>query len=164
MITGVPGLLRKITKYRPRIVCFVGKGIWQVFLKVVIGNPSRDTHLEMPSSSLKTSRFFSGTPESRPSTPVGSQPTRSPYFSIPSKTPSTSREPSPPRRVVVGDVDTLPQLVSGLESSQRAERTNARKARYVFDWGLQPVKIVHATDGGEFPVETLAILPTERHS
>ena len=33
MINGVPLLLDKIKQYRPRIVCFVGKGIWDVFVK-----------------------------------------------------------------------------------------------------------------------------------
>ncbi|THH32830.1 hypothetical protein EUX98_g1337 [Antrodiella citrinella] len=33
MINGVPVLLCKISEYRPRVVCFVGKGIWDVFVK-----------------------------------------------------------------------------------------------------------------------------------
>ena len=30
---GAPALLRKIARYRPRVVCFVGKGIWDTFVR-----------------------------------------------------------------------------------------------------------------------------------
>lgn len=33
MVDSVPVLLRKVSKFRPRILCFVGKGIWTVFEK-----------------------------------------------------------------------------------------------------------------------------------
>jgi hypothetical protein len=33
MAESVPSLLAKISRYRPRIVCFVGVGIWDIFLK-----------------------------------------------------------------------------------------------------------------------------------
>ncbi|CAL1708129.1 unnamed protein product [Somion occarium] len=33
MIFGVPVLLSKIARFRPRIITFVGKGIWEVFIK-----------------------------------------------------------------------------------------------------------------------------------
>ncbi|KAH8102047.1 uracil-DNA glycosylase-like protein [Cristinia sonorae] len=36
MIQGVPVLLQKIAEHRPRVVCFVGKGIWDVFAKEAI--------------------------------------------------------------------------------------------------------------------------------
>ncbi len=33
MVSGVPDLLAKVAHYRPRIVCFVGKTIWEIFCK-----------------------------------------------------------------------------------------------------------------------------------
>lgn len=33
MISGVPILLNKIRRFRPCIVTFVGKGIWEIFIK-----------------------------------------------------------------------------------------------------------------------------------
>ncbi|OBZ71815.1 G/T mismatch-specific thymine DNA glycosylase [Grifola frondosa] len=33
---GVPVLLRKIARFHPRIVCFVGKGIWESFRRAII--------------------------------------------------------------------------------------------------------------------------------
>ncbi|PSR74189.1 hypothetical protein PHLCEN_2v10037 [Hermanssonia centrifuga] len=33
MVSGVPDLLAKVALYRPRIVCFVGKTIWEIFCK-----------------------------------------------------------------------------------------------------------------------------------
>lgn len=33
MILGVPVLIRKIRRFHPRIVTFVGKGIWETFIK-----------------------------------------------------------------------------------------------------------------------------------
>lgn len=33
MISGVPVLLHKIAEHRPLTVCFVGKGIWEIFAK-----------------------------------------------------------------------------------------------------------------------------------
>ena len=33
MLSGVPVLLRKIQRFHPRIVTFVGKGIWETFIK-----------------------------------------------------------------------------------------------------------------------------------
>lgn len=32
---GVPALLYKLARFRPRIVCFVGKGIWEAFARAV---------------------------------------------------------------------------------------------------------------------------------
>ncbi|KAH9900800.1 uracil-DNA glycosylase-like protein [Cubamyces lactineus] len=44
---GVPALLQKITRKRPRIVCFVGKGIWDSFIKAAAPSPVAN---EEPSS------------------------------------------------------------------------------------------------------------------
>ncbi|CCL98052.1 uncharacterized protein FIBRA_00046 [Fibroporia radiculosa] len=40
MRAGVPVLLSKITRFRPRIVCFVGRSIWEAFYRVLVGPPS----------------------------------------------------------------------------------------------------------------------------
>lgn len=35
MKEGVPSLLAKVAQYRPRIICFVGVGIWRTFERVI---------------------------------------------------------------------------------------------------------------------------------
>ncbi|KAH9930474.1 DNA glycosylase, partial [Epithele typhae] len=37
---GVPSLFAKIYRHRPRVVCFVGKGIWDSFIRAVVPPPS----------------------------------------------------------------------------------------------------------------------------
>ena len=36
MVEAVPAFLAKVSKYRPRIVCFVGVGIWRVVVKALV--------------------------------------------------------------------------------------------------------------------------------
>ena len=64
MINGVPILLSKITEYRPRIVCFVGKGIWDVFLKEATKNITTSSSSSLTSTGETSST--SGKDESEP--------------------------------------------------------------------------------------------------
>jgi thymine-DNA glycosylase len=36
MAASVPSFLRKVARFRPRLVCFVGKGIWQIVEKALV--------------------------------------------------------------------------------------------------------------------------------
>lgn len=36
MVEAVPAFLAKVSKYRPRIVCFVGMGIWRTVEKALV--------------------------------------------------------------------------------------------------------------------------------
>ncbi|KAI0674676.1 uracil-DNA glycosylase-like protein [Trametes maxima] len=53
---GAPVLLRKIVRKRPRVVCFVGKAIWESFIKAVVPSPSdNESGNSMEVSTAKTS-------------------------------------------------------------------------------------------------------------
>jgi len=61
MVASVPALLQKVKKYRPRIVCFVGKGIWVIVEKGLLvtcnvsdGSPNSPVN-RSPSKSPKKS-------------------------------------------------------------------------------------------------------------
>ncbi|RPD72575.1 DNA glycosylase [Lentinus tigrinus ALCF2SS1-7] len=54
---GVPALMRKIVEKRPRIVCFVGKGIWDSFIRAAApSSPSPQTPFEVPSFTESSSQ------------------------------------------------------------------------------------------------------------
>ncbi|KAH8100202.1 uracil-DNA glycosylase-like protein [Cristinia sonorae] len=168
MIDAVPSLLKKITKHRPRIVCFLGKAIWLIFAKEatkLCGTKDEDTTKTPPERPLVTSRFFMPTPSPTPSPtqyspglsalPSRTPEIRSPYF--PSATPSTppkalTHSPYFTPRVTQGndatcasrritETDVLPQLTPSSTPAPIWRRT--QKGKFVFDWGLQPLRMVH---------------------
>ena len=72
MKSGVPALLSKIARFRPHVVCFVGKGISETFRKEVarlVDSPSPSTEVtstpESSSSSSPISETEVGTAKSR---------------------------------------------------------------------------------------------------
>lgn len=44
MEESVPSFLAKVARYRPRIVCFVGMGIWRIVEKVIVKTASLGEH------------------------------------------------------------------------------------------------------------------------
>ena len=51
-LEGVPDLVRKVRRYRPRIVCFVGKQIAQMFLRGLRGHLGERTTVMLPTGVL----------------------------------------------------------------------------------------------------------------
>jgi hypothetical protein len=75
MIGSVPTFLRKIARYRPRIICFVGMGIWQIVenaLLKIVTPPEGDTCVT-PSNSESPKK----TSPSRRKTPLAKSKTQS---------------------------------------------------------------------------------------
>ncbi|PIL28227.1 hypothetical protein GSI_09639 [Ganoderma sinense ZZ0214-1] len=111
---GVPALLRKIIERRPRIVCFVGKAIWESFIRALAPPPAKAAvKTEVPDA-----EFTMNVP-----TPTGSTPSSS--ASTPTSTPPSAPATRAPSRAKV-------------------KRTNSKKAKqepFVYD--LQPYKVVH---------------------
>ncbi|TCD61388.1 hypothetical protein EIP91_008525 [Steccherinum ochraceum] len=142
MISGVPTLSSKIAKYKPRIVCFLGKGIWQVFVKEAsrLSSAAEPAFQRNDTTLLRQSKYFTPTP-CRPSTPSSTPPTSSPYFSSPLRTPSTPVDSSLRSE---GESDVLPQLDDVSRREVSATPKSRTRHRDVFDWGLQPVKMPHA--------------------
>ena len=115
---AVPDLMSKILKYRPRIVCFLARSIWDVFSKEVFRlaqallpppvpeppkTPKRSKRPRKETPKLVASRFF---------------PTPS------SSSPESTSAPSTPKT-----------------ETKRGKR--GQMPKYTFDWGLQPFKVVH---------------------
>lgn len=128
MINGVPILLRKIVRFRPRVVCFVGKGIWEVFVKEATRTVLSSTVLPLDS----------------PSTPGPSTP----------RTPSTPVGEDIKEEV---DPDVLPSLVTTPKRTVGKKPKRAPKVKILFKWGIQPVKVIlpDADHGTRDIVETL---------
>lgn len=171
MIENVPNLLRKIFKYRPRMVCILGKGIWQIFINEAVRPP--ESTLVPPTL---TSRFFSPTSTPGPSTsstpitanryfpkapvtPASTPPTLSPYFSkglnTPPATPPTispyfSHTHTPPTPTMEPededeyDPDVLPSFEPTPKRKKRKKSVYTAKQLSAYGWGLQPFKIVHS--------------------
>lgn len=124
MRRGVPKLLKKIVKYRPRVVCFLSKAIWEAFRQET-SCLSRSNTGDQPS-----------TPQDLPA-PCTSSPTklmRSRFFPI--------REPLGDHEGVDG-----PSLVKTTTS-----QVGAQLHRYKFQWGPQSLKLEHDIKGAQSTV------------
>ncbi|KIP03935.1 hypothetical protein PHLGIDRAFT_129842 [Phlebiopsis gigantea 11061_1 CR5-6] len=125
MRQGTPTLLEKIAKYRPRIVCFLSKTIWEVFrqetsclhLKALEDQPStpKDKHYLRSTSPTK--------------------PVRSRFFPFPQDSTGNTED------------DSAAQAAG----SQPAARPHS----YKFVWGPQPFKVVHDVSDESTVCETL---------
>ncbi|GJE94002.1 mismatch-specific DNA-glycosylase [Phanerochaete sordida] len=132
MRTGVPTLMTKLAKHRPRIVCFLSKGIWETFLREAYRLAAPSTPAS-PSSSSPIP-----TPPSGQLAQSRTPPVKSKYFG------------SPP----AAEADVLPQLPAAPPSPRK--RSPAKVPRHTFAWGLQPFKAVHRhTGAAEVADETL---------
>lgn len=73
MTESVPSLKAKIAKHRPRIVCFVGKGIW-IIVEAVFRKQARNTGTEITSSRRKDNtsnkNIQGGTDDATGETPI----------------------------------------------------------------------------------------------
>lgn len=60
MVEAVPAFLSKVSKYRPRIVCFVGMGIWRTvekaLVKLMASTPDTGTSLVVSPAQSKGNR------------------------------------------------------------------------------------------------------------
>lgn len=166
MIQSVPNLLRKISKHRPRMVCFLGKGIWQIFINEAIRPPERTS-----TPVLLSSRFFASTSLPGPSSPGtpsivsryfskglnSTPPTISPYFKglhTPPATPPNSqvrKRPLTPTSLEESESEDEedPDVLPSFDSEPKLRRRKRMKAVYsakqlsACGWGLQPFKVVH---------------------
>ncbi|TCD64990.1 hypothetical protein EIP91_003356 [Steccherinum ochraceum] len=135
MISGVPVLLHKIATHRPRIVCFVGKGIWDVFVK----------------EATKASADVPGAIPGSPSTPGLST-------SIPGGM-DTPRDEFKEEE----DEDVLPSLVKtpapvGSKRGKQAKR--GKKVKTVFNWDIQPFKVVHSESDHAVKESLFFVMPS----
>ena len=114
---GVPALLRKIVEKRPRVLCFVGKAIWESFIREAAPSSKSAVKTEVLDVEF-TMNVPTGTTR-----PTPSSSTSTPGSSSRSSSTPTTRAPS----------------------RAKAKRTNSKKPKpepFVFD--LQPYKVVHS--------------------
>ncbi|KAI0337322.1 DNA glycosylase [Trametopsis cervina] len=115
---GVPVLMDKLVKYRPKMICFLGKGIWEVFRKQAF------------TSQASTSRDLASVPSSEPLNKDIKRTSTTPRVTVASKyfihIPKTDERP--------------PQHASSPSISTK------QKAK-PFEWGLQPYKVVYKESG-----------------
>ncbi|KAI0791652.1 uracil-DNA glycosylase-like protein [Irpex lacteus] len=146
MNEGVPLLMDKLIKYRPRTLCFLGKGIWDVFRTQAFKSVSK------PTTRRPSPRKKSSTPKGADSSEASSiwvssprpkDPVSSKYFNTESNYTVPSSPPSP-----------LPEQRVGPPEA----RVKPHSTKPSFKWGLQPFKLVYPkkVNGRSFPVhETL---------
>lgn len=126
MISGVPALLMKIARLRPYVVCFVGKGIWEIFRKEI-------------SKLVNTV-----SPNSEAAAVAGSEPTSS--SSTPKSSEIIAKEKDP-------EYENEAQLVGAAKKASIKKTTESKKSKrsvtqkLVFSWGIQPYKTVHSCRG-----------------
>ena len=97
---GVPALLQKIVERRPRIVCFVGKGIWESFIRAVAPPSKPPVKDEILDAEFTLNVPSGGTPSSASASasglPTSSAPTtRAPSRTTPKRTNSRKPKPEP---------------------------------------------------------------------
>ncbi|KAI0076151.1 DNA glycosylase [Panus rudis PR-1116 ss-1] len=98
MVSGVPVLLSKIARFKPRVVCFVGKGIWTVFHK------EASKRVDVSSSHVSSESSSASTTPTDPSVEEDNKPAK---------------------------------------SAKKSKAKSAKTQHVIFDWGLQPCKVVH---------------------
>ena len=173
MASSVPALLTKIARFRPRVVCFIGKGIW--------------LHVERALNLLKggaTGNQYTGSPlgahtqgnvvHQSAKTPVTPKDGRSAYFLLDSDTPRVSIQrplKAEPERCLdfseavkpeetqsdvsyekLEDTAEATALLSFLSRSTMRRRTGMSSSKkgetppaQAFAYGLQPFKALHDT-------------------
>lgn len=117
MRQGTPILLEKIAKYRPRIVCFLSKTIWEVFQQ-----ETRWLHLEALNDQPPTPKDKHHLCPTSPTKPL-----RSRFFLLPQTSEGNTEDHS-------------------AEQATGSQPT-ARQHAYKFEWGPQPFKVVHEISG-----------------
>lgn len=118
MRKGVPKLMDKIARYRPRIVCFLSKAVWEVFLR----ESFRLTNGAYYTTPIVTAPM--GSPSTTRSPPGPSKSLRSQFF-------ETSKD---------DDNDGLDGQAPG---SSQPIPNHAPRVRYKFQWGAQPFTAKH---------------------
>ena len=103
MLSGVPVLLRKIQRFHPRIVAFVGKGIWETFIK-------------------EASKFV------QKAEPLADQ-------LVANSDAIRGHDSGPSNQVSSSETGNIP-------TKRKASGRAKTKKRPVFDWGIQPFKVV----------------------
>ncbi|KAL4244427.1 Uracil DNA glycosylase family 2 [Abortiporus biennis] len=131
-VAGVPILLGKIARFQPLIVCFVGKGIWEVFLKEAMKMVSLSPNQTIPSLDENPAAESAS---SGSATPLAGQ---------------------------TSDMDAKPESSSQTnltEGSKQPKKklSSKRKGKKIskFEWGIQPCKVVHQTNSSLPSKETL---------
>lgn len=132
MRRSVPVLVDKIAKYRPRILCFMGKGIWDIFRQQAFKLESSNRS----SISSLNDKMRDGKGASRPSSQPAGSLVKSKYFAAPE----------------------VPVQSGGMldSSSQVSQGKPVKKS---FACGLQPFKIIHH-QASEYQLHSLLLLKT----
>ena len=122
MRQAVPLLMNKLVKFPPRTVCFLGKGIWEVFLREAF-------RLKLP---IRTSvaQNDQGTLPSQRKTKAKTKHFALAQHQLPSK-----YFPSP--------VNRNGSIARTAESPSRKDQARDRAPKESFRWGLQLFKIMH---------------------
>jgi hypothetical protein len=157
MASSVPVLLSKIARFRPRVACFIGKGIWlhvERALKHLL--PKSDDGAGDQNAGITLGAHAEGNvPIVKPATesPAMLKDGRSVYFPLGGDTPVVEQ---PPKAEPEGYLDFCGG-VKVEESEQNAVTTTRRRSGVsssrkekaplapAFAYGLQPIRAVHDT-------------------
>ena len=124
MKAGVCELLTKIVKFRPRIVCFLAKSVWEIF----IGELYRASHtpVSKPTKIIRTPRGET----SRSQSLVSSQ-----FF--PKEEAVSAGHAS----------QASEQPTSPLGNTEKVRSRSSPVPKHSFAWGVQPFKLEHRQSG-----------------
>jgi TDG/mug DNA glycosylase family protein len=137
MRLAVPSLLEKLKRYRPGLVCFVGKGIWDKFEDIVRkASEAPEMAWESIELNLPQDTQNDGEDEDTKPDPVKLE--------------------ERPSLVSIDDAKTLPDAPDIKPESSPSDTGKKRKPKAAFDW-TQPrsFKLVHPAEGDRAESDTL---------
>jgi hypothetical protein len=163
MASSVPALLSKIARFRPRVACFIGKGIWlhvERALKHLL--PKSDDGAGDQNAGITLGAHSEGNvPMLEPATKTPVTATlkdgRSVYFPLGGDTPVVERPPKAEPERFVDSCGGIKLEENGTDFSSKQNTTTRRRSGVsssrnekappapAFAYGLQPIKAVHDT-------------------
>jgi hypothetical protein len=137
MRLAVPSLLEKLKRYRPGLVCFVGKGIWDKF-EDIVRKASEAPEMAWESIELNLPQDNENEPQNE------------------DVKPDSVKLEEGPSLVSIGDAETLADASDIKPELSPSYTGKKRKPKAAFDW-TQPrsYKLVHPAEGDRAESDTL---------
>jgi hypothetical protein len=151
MASSVPALLSKIARFRPRVACFIGKGIWlhvERALKHFLPKSGAAGADDQNSGITLGAHSEGNVPMLATNTPAMLKDGRSVYFHLGGDTPVVERPPKAEPEGCCGGVKVEESEQNATTSTRRRSgMSSSRKDKAppspAFAYGLQPFKVLH---------------------
>lgn len=145
MASSVPALLTKIARFRPRVACFIGKGIWLHVERALNHHLLKSDAAGDQNAGITLGAHAEGIVLEPAKTPATAtlKDERSVYFLVDGDTPVIERPPKTELEGCCGGVK-LEESEQNATTRRRSGISSSRKDKApAFAYGLQPFKAVH---------------------